>query len=245
MPNPGGIQYDERGRPFIWLGNRRVYISPVAMGEKRPDDTTGIFRKGPQWNQYSGKWDTPIDWGNLLNIGVGAGLGAGAASAAGLFGGGAGAVPSAGTSAGTGGGASAAGTAAAGALPGMSWLPEWAYTANVTPAAITSQGVSRGIPWGGIVRGAGTVLGDGRNVADIAKQFNPWQQAALAALAGLPALLANKGPSAEERAVMEQARQMALLQQKRIEHQNPLFQAVTQLAMSRLPTANQRMLSSL
>jgi hypothetical protein len=70
-------------------------------------------------------------------------------------------------------------------------------------------------------------------------------QSAISALAGLPALLTNHGPSAEERALFDQARQMQALQQKRIEHQNPLFSAVTQLAMSRLPGASQQPLGNL
>lgn len=80
----------------------------------------------------------------------------------------------------------------------------------------------------------------GDTAGDLASRFNPWQQAALAALSGVPALMANRGPSDEERGLYDQARQMTQLQRERIESQNPLFQAVTQLAMSRLPTNVQR-----
>lgn len=74
------------------------YISPVAFGEAPPPDTTGILHHAPQWNNHSGNWETPFDWGNLLNIGVGAGLGAGALDAFGAFGAGAGAGSGAGPS---------------------------------------------------------------------------------------------------------------------------------------------------
>lgn len=91
---------------------------------------------------------------------------------------------------------------------------------------------------------AADVVNRGRGVADVARnarglvdEINPWLQAAIAGLAGLPALLAAKqGPSDEEKRLYEQARQMAELQQRRTQYQNPLFSAVTQLAMNRLPT---------
>jgi hypothetical protein len=42
---------------------------------------------------------------------------------------------------------------------------------------------------------------------------------------------------------LDEAKRMQALQRQRIEHQNPLYQAVTQLAMSRLPGASQQALS--
>lgn len=81
------LKYDEQGRPYYQLpGQPRNYVSPVAMGGKPPEDDTSIFRSRPQWDQDSGKWETPIDWGNIMNIGVGAGLGAGFTNALGLWG---------------------------------------------------------------------------------------------------------------------------------------------------------------
>lgn len=109
-----GIQYDAQRRPFFWMngvvGGKKNYVSPVAMGGQAPADTTGIFRQRPQWNNKKGKWETPIDWGNILNIGVGAGLGVGAASAFGAFGATAAEAAGGATTAGT--GATAAGTGA-------------------------------------------------------------------------------------------------------------------------------------
>lgn len=218
------IQTDAQGRQYIDTPRGRVYLSPVTRGEAPPEDTTGIFRSRPRWNQKKGKFETPIDWGNILSIATGAGLGAAGLSAAGAFGGG------------------AAGSAAGGGVPnlaGAAGLPGGALYGAAAPAA---GGISAGV--GAAGGGLGSKLANvgktvGKHALDGAKGFNPFQLAALAALSGLPALLANKGPSNEEKALYDQARQMTELQRRRIEHQNPLFEAVTRLAMSRLPTKNQ------
>ena len=78
-----GIRTDEQGRRSIQLPGQRVpnYISPAAFGESVPPDTTGIFRSRPQWNQKTGQWETPIDWGNILSLGTAAALTGGAANA--------------------------------------------------------------------------------------------------------------------------------------------------------------------
>ena len=115
------LQYDEQGRPYFQLpGQRRNYVSPVAMGGEAPEDTTGILRSRPQWNQHAGTWETPIDWGNILNVGVGSGLGLGALNAAGVIGGGAAASGTGGATAGLGPSTPAniaATSAAAGSVP--------------------------------------------------------------------------------------------------------------------------------
>lgn len=108
MEGTSGIQYDDRGRPYIDTARGRNYISPVAMGQSAPEDTTGMFRKAPQWNQRTGAWETPLDFGNMLTAGTIAGLTAGAGSA--FLGGGA-------AAAGAGGGGAAAGGSAATAAP--------------------------------------------------------------------------------------------------------------------------------
>lgn len=149
MPDyPMGVQYDEQGRPFTYVGgtSRRSYISPVAMGGQAPEDTTGIFRQGPQWNNNTGTWETPIDWGNILNVGIAGGLGAGAASAAGLFGGGA--------AAGT--GSVAADPALVGALPSA----QIGTGAAALPSAAASVGgAGGGLPsWLGPALSVGTGL---------------------------------------------------------------------------------------
>jgi hypothetical protein len=81
------IQYDALGRPYFDMPGMKApsYVSPVAMGKTAPADTTGVFRKGPQWNQKKGVWETPIDWSNVLNVGAATALTLGAADA-GIFG---------------------------------------------------------------------------------------------------------------------------------------------------------------
>ena len=155
-------------------------------------------------------------------------------------------------------GTAAATSPAAGLLPSSSFpVPLW-----TGPGRIASQNASRGGNplsrlWGGVKRVGETVGGNGTDL-------NAWQRAALAALAGLPALIAAKssaGMSDEEKALyqqmlkdMEQDRGYRTkfsdqdlgfrsqdeavrgLQLGRMQQQNPLFEAVTRLAMNRLPT---------
>lgn len=75
------VQYDAQGRAFILSNGKKNYISPVAMGQAKPKDTTGMFRQAPQWNNRTGTWETPIDWTNIANAAVIGGLTAGAANA--------------------------------------------------------------------------------------------------------------------------------------------------------------------
>lgn len=237
------IQTDAQGREYIDTPRGRVYLSPVTRGEAAPTDETGIFRSRPRWNQQKGKFETPIDWGNILSIATGAGLGAAGLSAAGVFGGGA--------SASAGGGVPN--------LAGPAGLPGGPAYGAAAPAGVPNLLGKAGLP-GGPAYGAAAAppaAAAGKNaldrIKDVGKKaiggdhkgFNPFELAALAALSGLPALFANKGPSNEEKALQDQVRRMTELQQRRIEHQNPLFEAVTRLAMSRLPTANQGEVSPL
>lgn len=132
------IEYDYQGRPYIMSGARRVYISPVAFGGQAPEDKTGMFRSRPQWNQNTGRWETPLDFGNIMSIGTGAALGAGALSALGAFGG----------AAGAGGGA---GGAAAGGV-----LPSTAIGTGAVPGIAGGSGLAGAAGFGGAGVGAGT-----------------------------------------------------------------------------------------
>lgn len=78
MPNnPMGIQYDEQGRPYLWLGNNRSYISPAAFGQGggqygvNGPDSASFLHTGSQWNQDTGQYENPIDWGNLMSLAIG------------------------------------------------------------------------------------------------------------------------------------------------------------------------------
>lgn len=103
------------------------------------------------------------------------------------------------------------------------------------PENIASEGISRAYSGEDFLgaRPAARPAGAGSDAAE--RAMNPIVEAAYRALAGLPGLLANRGPSDEEKAQLEQLRKLQAMQQQRIEYQNPLFQAVSQLAMSRLP----------
>ena len=152
------------------------------------------------------------------------------------------AIGSMGASAGIGAGGAAGGLLASRTIPA-------AMGSIGGPAAIRSQGASRGIPWGGAADVADDYLGGRRGgrgpgwrdaAEGGANALSPWLKAAIAGLAGLPALMANNGPSAEEKALLDEARQMQAMQRQRIQSQDPLFKAVTQLAMSRLPGSAQQ-----
>lgn len=226
-----GIRVDEHGRQYLDRPGQqnRQYISPVARGEAPPADTTGVFRSRPRWNQRTGRWETPIDWTNIANMGVGAGLTAGVGNAI------AAGVPTA-AGAGTAGGMNQAIPPAISAIGGVG-----GGTGMIPPAGGAGGGF-----WRTLGNGARRAVGGGDGGG-----MNAWQTAALAALAGLPALLAakNSGMSDEEKAIYAQLqrdiedqrqdrvpeRALRDTQLRRINYQNPLYQAVSQLAMNRLP----------
>lgn len=159
---------------------------------------------------------------------------------------------------GGGGAAAGAGATGAGATGGVlpsSRLPmSPLYTG---PMAGGSQGVSAGL--GAAGAGAADFLGNkpnlGRRIANAAGNAlgggedgaPSWLQAAIAALSGVPALLAaqkNK-PTAEELVMQQQIADMLASQQRRTTLQDPLYEAVTRLAMNRLPTDVQKPVGSL
>lgn len=120
---PTGLQHDERGRPFFFLGDdptqKRSYVSPMAMGQPAGELGQGgsFFRHPGEWNNDTGEVEHPFNWGNTLSLAVGGGLGASAFSAIPAFGGGAGGfgaatVPEVAGPAAAGGGMSPAVTAA-------------------------------------------------------------------------------------------------------------------------------------
>lgn len=104
--NTKTILWDGSGKPY-WQetnGTRRMYLPPITVSEYRDDPkavawaaANGVTAENPSgnvpgggllhhrgvWNDDTGKYDTPIDWGNVLSIAVGTALTAGAASAIG------------------------------------------------------------------------------------------------------------------------------------------------------------------
>jgi hypothetical protein len=159
----GGVQYDEKGRPYILMGDgRRNYISPAAFGEPVPEDTTGMFRQGPQWNNWKGEWETPIDWTNVANMatiggltaGVGNALMAGGAPAA--TGGTATVAPSTAgvgtsTTAGISGSTAGMGGSTAGGV-----LPSTSLPVGLTTAPSAGAAVNTGAAGGGILSTLGS-----------------------------------------------------------------------------------------
>lgn len=77
-------------RPYLPLPNGgRSYLSPAAMGETTNRAPNGSFFKNRgTWNTQTGQWDTGVNWGNVLALGIGGALAAPAV--AGAFGAGAG-----------------------------------------------------------------------------------------------------------------------------------------------------------
>lgn len=128
--------FDEaKGAYYSEQGGKRRYQNTNMAGSTTAQSNPGgggLIRSRGQWDQGSGSWKQPINWGNVLSLGAGAMITGGALSAAGAFGG-----------AGAGAGAAAgAGSAAA-------------------PAAAGGAGVAGGFwssPWLGPIIGAGTDL---------------------------------------------------------------------------------------
>ena len=233
--------YDERGRPyFLTPQGKRSYVNPRAFGPTQPGgaapkDTTGIFRKGPQWNQDEGQFETPIDWGNILNLATAGGLTAGIGTMA-LGGGAAPAQSLAAVESGGWGlpasaanalpafsgegafiGADVAGTAASAYGPQAASAAPMA-AAGATPEAAAAAG--GGFPWGDVLRAAipagvataGRVLGGVDEGGTNGAQVNTDAQ--------LSALLAE-----------------AL---QRMKAQGPLFDATNRQALAGLPAYTRR-----
>ena len=82
-PQSNHDQVDAQGRHYTDApGQGKRYDSPMSWGGTKPEDTTGIYRHGPQWDSQKGEWVNPIDWGNIANTAVGVYLTAGGANIA-------------------------------------------------------------------------------------------------------------------------------------------------------------------
>lgn len=78
---PGTQRDPTTGAPYIMSKGKKQYLSPEMWGDRQPADTTGILRSDPRWNPWKGKWETPVDWGNIVTMGTAGLLTAGAANA--------------------------------------------------------------------------------------------------------------------------------------------------------------------
>lgn len=146
------LQYDAQGRPYYQFpGQAKNYVSPVAMGGTLGADTSGFWHAAPQWNNTTGKTETPFEWNKLISIAAAAGIAAPALAGA-L--GGAGAAPLASgnftaltplsSAAGAAGSGAAAGTLASTSLP-AAWAAGLPTAASVAPIAATTTGAGAGI----------------------------------------------------------------------------------------------------
>ncbi len=187
------------------------------------------MRSRPQWDQNAGTWETPIDWGNILSMVAAGTLTAGAADM----------IMAGGTAAGAGGGGGVS-AGAGGVLPNSG-----GYVAGVSAPQIASQGVSAGIPLGGITAaGAGAAGGAGASGAAGAagqslgrKLINQvLTPQGLATLAGTIGGLATSGGGIDDDPNAKALIEMALRRQQRTD---PLHESVTRLANAMLPTAYQ------
>lgn len=241
--------YDEgRGALYHVDGTgRKVYENVPGVASPNRPDGGGLVHGNSEWNQQTGKWDVPIDWGKVGSWAVGSALGVGALDAAGVFGGAAG---------GAGGGAAygpptslASGTG--GLLPNTANPAAFGIGPNIAPSASpgvwgggygAASGLVRNPPGGGPPSNSGTDAPVGQSLVD--RLTNPRNLASL-----LPLLMAatNRGGGgnggaggAGDFAQMPQLNSLLDMTVNRAQRTDPLHQAVTQLAMSRLPTSVQR-----
>jgi hypothetical protein len=248
----GTIEYDERGRPFTYIGqtNQRSYLSPAVFDPswKLPENT---FFKEHYWDTDEGEVGTHLNYQNLGTVGVlgiagaaatpsiisaltggsgaGAGGGAGAASLSSpsALGTTMGAVPTSSV------GSAVAGTSAAasGVLPSASIVPTLASTTipqsmATLPAATTGLGTSAGTS--AAAKGVGSALG--KTVKD--KLTSDGGKKALRGLAGLGGAALGSRGGGELSPEVQQILAEAI---RRIMAQGPLFEQMNRTVMSRMP----------
>ena len=228
------MPYDEQGRLYYEVPGqpgRRSYVSPIATGTgQKPEDSGGIFRSGWRWDANQGKWVNPIDVDNIANMAVGSALGAGAISAA------------------SGGGAAAGGTSGGllpnAALPGAAGaMTGAAVPAMTTPAAALGGAAVPGAT--GAALGSMKTKAGGAGGALLDAIASPQ---GVSGLAGILAMLAgggafgggNGGASTDMFGNNPQLKSLMDMSVNRAQRTDPLHEAVTALAMSRLPTNVQR-----
>lgn len=150
MPESYDLQYDEQGRPYYHMpGQSKNYVSPKAFGGEKPAGGN-FFKHGPEWNQDKGKWDSNLNWGNILSLVAGGAIAAPAI---------AGAVGAAGAGAGAGaGGAGSAGAGAAGAGVAGSALPSTVIGTGMMPTVAGGTGLAGAAGTAGAAGGGGSVL---------------------------------------------------------------------------------------
>lgn len=172
----GNVHQLPDGRWYISQGGKVTFISPVAMGGQKPAGGGGLFHGNETFNQNTGQWETPLDWGKIGSM-VAAGLltagaanalmaGGGAAAAGGGGGAAAGAGAPAAAAAATGAGAAAdvGGTAALDAAWGGGAAAGGgggAAAAGAAPLAASVMAPASVAPVAGLASGSALAAGDG------------------------------------------------------------------------------------
>lgn len=236
IPPIVAAQYRDDPRMLAWAKSRGFELqrddqgaitgmnqAPGAgAGSDRPLD----FRTGRQWNPKTGQYETHFDWGDVLTSAVGGMLGAGAVDA---FAGGAAApaafdaAPNIATPAGM------AGAESVGALGGN------ALGVPVGTAAIGAPSV----PLGGVKpppQNTPPPASLGQKLKDLLTS----PEGLASAGSVISSLLAGNGTNDATRASEEQARRMQAITEARMRRVDPLHEAVTQLAFSRLPVSSRQ-----
>lgn len=214
-------------RAVEWARSMGVYRDEAGQVTNQSAPGSSLFKERGHWDQDTGGWKQDTNWNNIASIGVGAMMGA--PYLAGAFGGGA-ASPAAAASQGS---AAANGTLASSSIPGL-------HTA--VPGAIASQGASATVPIAQRLLGGG-----GGGVLDALKGFGSDALKRFASpegalnLAGLFSALAGK-PQDMSKDPQVKAQMDLMLDRQRMENErykrvDPMHEAVTRLAYSRLPIA--------
>lgn len=249
-----GVQWDPSGKPYYNTSDgKRDYIPPVAAAQYRDDPRMqqfatqfgvnaehpsgnipggGLLHQRGVWNSQKGQYDQPIDWGNLMSMGVGGFLTGGLLDAF--------AAPAAGGSAAAGGTSAGASGASGGLLPGITTpmqvaAPAYAGTAGMSAADVAGGmlgGAGAGATAAGATAGAGAASGGSGLLNSILKGLKDYGPIAGLGLAGANAVRGlTQGPPAAN----EDLKRILGLAEGRVNATEPLFQALNAMATAQLP----------
>lgn len=230
------VRWDEQGRPYrVFLmetngkpAGTRTYLSPAEAvtfedprirqwGEANGQPGNSFLRERGRWNPTEGKWDQPLNFGNIGSAAIGATFGG--AHLAGLGGGG--------------GGAAQAGT-----LPNTSG--SWSGAAIHGPASIASQGASAGIPasaaLGAVQPVTEAATSGGGGVVDKIKNALTSGEGVGALASLLPLLVAGGFGGGGNNAMDPSLSKVLAMNEAQMRRADPLHQAAVQLAFGNLPT---------
>lgn len=182
----------------------------ITAGNLRGAD---MFHKRDTWNDQKGAYERPFDWTGVADIAAGGLIANGAVAAAG----GGGSAPA------------ASGTIGSGIETTPTAVPALASGGGPGTAAYGAAA-----PLGALPTNAGTHGNGGQGQQGLVDQLT--SRESLASIASLiPLLMAKNGQSQSEQDSLAQANRMSAITEARMRRVDPLHQAVTQLAWSRLP----------